>query len=208
MLRRQIPLIITFIIGISIAAQYFIPHWPFNQLVSTFNMWFLVILFFTLTLGVGNLIKLHGRKVYKKTPGWGYSVVLIVAVVTMSVAGIGWGLESGTFAYWLWQNMHIPMASTMFALLAFFIASASYRAFRARTVEATLLLAAAIVVMLGRVPLGALIHDKLPDLADWIMSYPNMAGQRAILIGIALGTVSYCLRVILGIERTYLGGGK
>ena len=51
------------------------------------------------------------------------------------------------------------------------------------------------------------IVSEVPNLADWIMKYPNMAGQRAIMIGIALGTVSYCLRVILGIERTYLGTG-
>ncbi|OYD14627.1 hypothetical protein CH333_07520, partial [candidate division WOR-3 bacterium JGI_Cruoil_03_44_89] len=59
---------------------------------------------------------------------------------------------------------------------------------------------------LGRVPIGSLIWNKLPTVAEWIMFYPNMAGQRAIMIGIALGTVSYSLRVILGIERTYLGG--
>jgi hypothetical protein len=206
-MRRQVPLTITFIVGILIVAQYFIPRWPFNQLFDTLNTWYMIVLFFAVILGIGNLIKLHTRKVQRKTPGWGYSIVLVGSLATMSVAGIGWGLERGTFFYWLWQNIHIPMASTMFSLLAFFIASASYRAFRARSVEATLLLAAAIVVMLGRIPLGPLIHDKLPNLADWIMKYPNMAGQRAIMIGIALGTVSYCLRVILGIERTYLGTG-
>jgi hypothetical protein len=207
-MRRQVPLIITFAVGVLIVAQYFIPHWPFNQMFDTLNTWYMIVLFFAVTLGIGNLIKLHARRVQRKTSGWGYSVVLVTSLTAMSAAGIGWGLERGTLFYWLWQNVHIPMASTMFSLLAFFIASASYRAFRARSVEATLLLAAAIAVMLGRIPLGPLIHERLPDLADWIMKYPNTAGQRAIMIGIALGTVSYCLRVILGIERTYLGGGE
>jgi hypothetical protein len=65
---------------------------------------------------------------------------------------------------------------------------------------------------MGRVPLGDSLTSWLPtclhmsNLANWIMNIPNTAGQRAIMIGIALGTVSTSLRLILGIERSYLGG--
>jgi len=38
------------------------------------------------------------------------------------------------------------------------------------------------------------------------MNIPNTAGQRAIMIGIALGIMSTSLRIILGIERTFVGG--
>jgi hypothetical protein len=40
------------------------------------------------------------------------------------------------------------------------------------------------------------------------MNGPNLAGQRAILIGIGLGVASMSLRIILGIERTYLGDDR
>jgi hypothetical protein len=59
--------------------------------------------------------------------------------------------------------------------------------------------------MLGRVPIGNLISDNIPDLANWILNFPSMAARRGILIGIGLGTVATALRVISGIERTYLG---
>ena len=76
----------------------------------------------------------------------------------------------------------------------------------------TLLLLAGFLVMLGRVPIGDQITHFLPEghrlsnLSDWIMNVPNKAGQRAIMIGIALGTVSTSLRLILGIEKSHLGG--
>ena len=55
-------------------------------------------------------------------------------------------------------------------------------------------------------PLSDYFH--IPNLSAWIMSTPNLAGQRTIQIGIALGIVSNSLRLILGIERSHLGGGE
>jgi hypothetical protein len=114
----------------------------------------------------------------------------------------------------MFLNMQVPLQSTMFSLLAFFIASAAYRAFRLRSAEASLLLIAAIIVMLGRVPLGQWLTRNLPQeatlpwLTETIMAYPNMAAFRGILMGAALGVMAMGLRVILGIERSYLGGEK
>jgi hypothetical protein len=102
----------------------------------------------------------------------------------------------------------------MFSLLAFFIASAAFRAFRARNAEATLMLVAACVVMLGLTPPFVQLWDSLvpvlpglPTTAkDWILEVPNMASRRAILLGIGLGAIAQSFRIILGLERTYLGG--
>ncbi len=60
------------------------------------------------------------------------------------------------------------------------------------------------VLMLGRVPLGAAIWGKFPILAEWIMTAPNAAATRGILIGVSLGALAMSLRILLGIERTYL----
>ncbi|KPJ49052.1 hypothetical protein AMJ40_06370 [candidate division TA06 bacterium DG_26] len=205
-MKKQIPLLITFVAGMVMLVQYFIPHRPFSEVYRLFNQWYLVVAVFAMILGIGNLIKIHSVRLRRRGSGWQYSIVLLCSLGVMGVAGLGWGIERGGFFDYLYWNMYYPLSSTMFALLAFFVASASYRAFRARTAEATLLLASAILVMLGRVPLGNYLWDRLPLLGDWIMSYPNMAGQRAIMIGIALGVVSTSLRIILGIERTYLAG--
>jgi len=126
---------------------------------------------------------------------------------------------------WMYDNLFVPMQATMFSILAFYIASAAYRAFRARTKEATVLLITAILVMLGRVPLGTLLirywsdghwvpvmglsgdQEFLSWFTEWILNVPSMAAQRGIMIGIGLGMISTALRIIFGIERTYMGGG-
>jgi hypothetical protein len=62
------------------------------------------------------------------------------------------------------------------------------------------------------VPIGDYLSGWLPERmqfsqwASWLMAFPNTAGQRAVMIGIALGTVSTSLRIILGIERSHLEG--
>ncbi len=117
---------------------------------------------------------------------------------------IKWG-KKGRVYTWLYDHVFDPCNSTMFALLAFFIASAAFRAFRARNTEAALLLGAAILVMLGRAPIGGAIHEWFPTVSDWIVDVPNNAGRRAIMMGAALGGIVTGLRVILGLERSHLG---
>jgi predicted MFS family arabinose efflux permease len=106
---------------------------------------------------------------------------------------------------WMFQFVFSPLQATMFSLLAFYVASASYRAFRVRNVEATLLLIGALIIMVVRSPLGALIHPLIPDVAEWVMQFPNAAAQRGIIIGAALGAASMSVRVMVGIERPYMG---
>jgi len=129
-------------------------------------------------------------------------------MVTMAVLMIWRGIEPGAPAYWAFNNIDVPLDGTMFSLLAFFIASAAYRTFRARTPEAALLLIAAMIVMLGRVPVGRLLGGWLGQSAEWIFDIPSTAAKRGILLGVALGSIATSLRIILGLERSWLGGGE
>ena len=214
-MRRQVPMTITLIVGVVFVVQYFIPHFPFNRMNNWFSDWFSIVQACAIWLGALNLLKISLLKVYGKKSDWGYAIVIILSFILMVGVGFAGGedfREPGTMFSWLYDYVYTPLSSTMFAILAFFVASASYRAFRARNFEATLLLLAAFFVMLGRVPVGDVLTGFLPEqirlsaLASWVMNFPQAAGQRAIMIGIALGLVSTSLRIILGIERSHLGG--
>jgi hypothetical protein len=215
-LRRGIPLSITFIVGVVMIVSYFIPIVEGAQ--DLFSSFYLIIAAFAIILGIGNLILTNVMKIKKKRADWPFSFITLAGLAVMASAGIYNDAEGGLFDH-MFYFIYTPLSATMFALLAFFVASASYRAFRARTKEATVLLIAAFLVMMGRVPLGDMLYAKLffwlpqswdflkpSSISDWIMNFPNLAGQRAILIGAALGVVSASLRLITGLERTYLGG--
>lgn len=224
-MKRNIPLLITFLVGLSLIIAMFIPHWPFNVLNERFSIFYDVIAVFAFILGGGNLLKVHMRKVQRKSRDWRYSLVTIIGFFVMLGAGLlkigvpeglsGDYQAAGSLFKYMYDSAFQPLQATMFSLLAFFVASASYRAFRAKTLEATILLVAAFIILLRPTPLGYYLTFWLPEplqflhipnLSTWILSVPNMAGQRAIMIGIALGIVSTSLRLILGIERSYLGG--
>lgn len=197
--------------------QFFIPHPAFVSIYKGILRWAVVMGVFAVAIGIGTLTRLHYKRVERRSPGWGYSIVAFAALLITATAGIIGG-PGGIWIGWISQNVVWPLEATMFSFLAFFMASAAYRAFRARTIDATLLLAAALIVMFGKVPIGEFLWqhmapqslaDKLPSLpekiAEWIMAHPSMAARRGLMIGAALGAISTSMKIILGIERTYLG---
>ncbi len=216
-MRREVPLAIVFVCGAFMAFQYFVPHYVSATIYQYALNWTIIIGIFTLVVGIGSLVNLHYDRVSKQKENWPYSIVTLTALLFMTVIGL-FSPNALQNTKGLFMKMYFyvlsPVQATMFALLAFFIASAAYRAFRAKTLLATLLLLSAAVVMLGRVPIGDMLTGWLPeglrfsDIAKYILDYPNTAAKRAIYIGVGLGIAATALKIILGIERTWLGGGK
>ena len=135
-----------------------------------------------------------------------YRIVSLIGLISMPVMALIWGVKGGSPFLWVFNNVQVPMQATVFALLAFYVASASFRGFRARSLPAAVLLLSALLTLLSRSDLGDWASDNITPLADWVRSNPSMSARRAILIGIGLGSLTTSLRVILGIERTWLGG--
>lgn len=217
-MKRRFPLLLVLIFGILGIIPYYIPHATYQNFDNGMRNDFLRILSaFAIILGLVSLLRVHQDKIKRKRENWPYSYVLIISFVMSSIIGLFGGVEGELFLptriaglqfdiQTLYLNVIVPLGSTMFALLAFFMASAAYRAFRARSLESSLLLSAAFIIMIGVLPLADKISIHLPAFAQWIMDIPNVAAKRGITFGIALGAIATSLKIILGIERSWLGG--
>ena len=235
-LRRQMPLIVGFVAGIVPILSLYIPKRFLSAagegMSPRLDQYLIIVAGFALPLGIVNVIQINSRRVGRGEKGWPFALALLIGLILMggfgvygafSGQGIGF-LPSGapTPFQWMTDWFFRPLQATIFSLLAFFMASAAFRAFRARNVEATILLIAAVLVMAGRVPLLDFLAYPFPPLhpaaeslsrtlgrlTEWIMDVPNSAAQAGIIIGAALGAAAMAIRVILGIERSYLGLGK
>jgi hypothetical protein len=218
-MKKKIPLALVFIAGVSGLVAAFVPH-PIVKAGDEImrNDVLRIIQSFAFILALSSLVSVHTSKIRARRHKWPYSIVLLASFLITSVIGLGGGVSGkgilptqiGNFNFniqTIYQNVIIALSTSMFALLAFYMASASYRAFRIRSFEATLLLSAAFIVMLGVLPIGDAISHHLPAFAQWILDVPNAAGQRGIAFGIALGGLATALKIVLGIERSWLGGG-
>ncbi len=231
-MKRLIPLWICCVCGFVLIVSSFIPRtvdWGEKA-----SIWFDILQSIAFVLGGGSLLKVHLKKVSDRNAGWAYSVITVAAFAVTLFVGLGkigvnpspqypdhaWSGEYREFGSpfgWLYEFAFKPLTATMFSLLAFYIASAAFRAFRAKNVEATLLLVTAFIILLGRTYAGVVLTSWVPEdlaglrlenLSSFIMDVFNKAGNRAIAIGIALGVAATSLKILLGVDRSYLGSAE
>jgi len=212
--KRYIPLAITFVMGIiMVIATYFLaPDTPERIATARLSGAVDIIVATAGVIGIVVLVRHHGLNISRRGRFWQYSILTIVGVVLYLIVGL-YGIATherhlmlaSEFFEWVYTNLYVHMDMTIFSLLAFFIASAAYRAFRLRSVEASVLLIVGALMLLGRAPIGGVIWEGFPVISDWLLTVPNAAGSRAILLGVAVGAISLAIRQLIGVERGYLG---
>lgn len=218
--RKEGPLIVTLIVAFFVIFEYYFGAGALlpetTEASGQIQLFVAFILAFVIGVGVLNVLRIHWHRIQRRKPGdysWIYSswifIIMILFVITGVFLGGYSGLRTAEPSYvWMFDYIYMSLGGTMYSILAFFIASGAYRAFRARTAEAALLLIAGTLVMLGNAPIGGVMWSGFIDINTWIQRIPMMAGIRGILIGAGLGAIAMGIRILTGRERGYLGGGE
>jgi len=205
-MRRELPILIAGLAGFLMVSEYFLNVATLRTWGVEMQNWTVIIAAFALGLAAVSLIGNHSRRIAERRGEWYNSVLLLLGLFATAASGIV-STQSPLFKF-IFDRLMAPLGAAFYAMVSYYLFSAAYRTFRARSVEATALLLAGVIVMLGRAPIGEAIWKQFPVLADWIMKWPNLAGSRGVLIGAAVGTVGIGIRIILGIDRAYLGGNE
>jgi hypothetical protein len=191
-----------------------------------------------LGLGIYSLVTVHSKRLLRKHKDAFFSATLLISIVLMVAFGFwdyyvrekgpnageqlpdmsNWALPEYGFNF-LFDGLLQQMDAAMFSMIAFFILSAAYRAFRIRSVESTVMMASALIFVLSLMGLADYLFSMpiraaqegggneflnnftLPTVAAWIKDYMQVPSLRALEFGIGLGALAMGLRIWLGLEK-------
>jgi hypothetical protein len=204
--RRDIPLAITFIIGVIAVLDYYTNIQLFIDTFTIIKNWGVVLRAFALGLGAVNLLRVHGRRITEQRGEWYFSAWLLAMMFIFIIIGLMTGqYEAGATYSWLYNAIYLPLGATMYSSLAFYMAYGAYKVLRARSFEAGLLFVTAVLVILGNTPIFPAMFPGFFYTREWIFGPIVGGAYRGIRIGVGMGAVVLGIRTLIGLETGYLG---
>jgi uncharacterized membrane protein YhaH (DUF805 family) len=201
--RNKAPLLITSIIAVLVAANYFFDVSILSDFSSELKVWAVVIAAFAFGLGAIPLLLLHVKRLSGRQEGeWYHSLVVILSFILVLGVGLIEGKGGDNFN-WLYGTFLLQLRQCAMALYGFYMVATAYRAFRIRNMDSALLLGGSFIIFLRNMPMSDAIWEGFGTIGSWLFTVPIAAAMRGFAICAALGGTLTCLRVIIGKERGY-----
>lgn len=196
--------IIAIVVGGLVLLGYFVPV-IFEDARILLVQWAVILAGFALLVGIFNLLSVHWSRIKSDPKNGIYSGALIISlIVTVIVAGID---PTSFWSLWLFNNIQIPVETTLLAVLAIVLVFAGARILRRnRSLFSIVFILTAFLVLLGTAPIY--LWGDIPVLRElrvFITQVLAVAGARGLLLGVALGAIATGLRVLMGVDRPYGG---
>lgn len=189
--------------------DFFIVSPQLEMITSTLSSWVSTITAFILVIGVFNVYYHHYRVVKRREhKRWYFSAWVIFLISVMMLYGLAVGGAYTPEYQWFWFHLSAWAYASTLTVQGLFQVSAGYRAFRARSFEASLLFLSAIITILGYAPLSGTAIPMFRELAVWMTNNPSAAANRGITIGAGIGALAVSFRILLGRERHTAGEAR
>ncbi len=209
--KQEVVYAVTGIVTVLMLLEYFFfaDAQPWAEAIRT---WAVIIFNISLFLGAIRLLMSHGLRLQERRRDWQFSGMLLAFFVVMLLTGIAGyistGVQTSNGIYnWMFNYIYTPLGATLYPITGFYIFSAAYRAFRARNIDAALMLIAGCFVMLKNAPVGEAIWIGFKDIGNWFQFTGQIPGMRTLAIVGALGLIAFGFRALLGKERGFYAGG-
>ena len=175
--------------------------------------WSVLLAGIAVIIGIGNLFAVHWQKITQRKPDAIYSLVLLVfffstfiLVLIVHYSSFANDLDTQkallSFQNIFLNGIMVPVEISLMAILAVTLLYSGMRMLRWRIDLKTILFL--VSALLALMSMGPLTSD-IPFIRD-VIQVISTGGARGILIGVALGTLTTGLRILLGADRPY--GGK
>ena len=138
MMRRiKIPLMVALamIVSLVVLLGYFLDIPLLINLRDLFLRWAVELSAVALIVGVLNLLSVHWRKITTDQDGSAYSFVLITALI-LTIAVVGYFGPTADWSIWVFNNIQLPIESSLMALLAVILVYAGARLLNRRVKSA------------------------------------------------------------------------
>lgn len=196
-------------VGLIVLAGYFIPS--FTNIRFILLRTGLVLAAVALLVGIINLITVHIKKLGADHDNSGYSLILVIALLITLVIGIIDMVQTYTIGKpnfqmtgWIFTNIQLPIETSLLAVTAISLTYAAASILRKRMdIFSIVFFFVVLLVLLGSFSIPPATLPFLHVIRNWILRVPALGGARGLLLGIALGTITTGIRVLMGTDRPY-----
>jgi hypothetical protein len=201
-------MLITSVLLLLVLVDYYLSLPVIHDVANAFLSWAVIISSITIILGLLNMLVRWVPRIRRKEKEWYFQVWAIFLIALMIVTGLSSPpavFGTNPWFVWMFTNVQFPLDASIYALLGFYIASAVYRSFRAKTKEAVAFLIAGVLLIMANAPVVEYWLPGQSDVGLWVLNVINMGSRRAMLVVVALGVVAFAARTLVWRERTASG---